>query len=314
MSSLQPLLAGLIDYAGLFPPASLDMALAVRAYASYQRSEHAWALGRFIVPVARLGELSREIDHELSAQSAPSDRSPYQPVWRLSVLATTADAPDIGEFNARHSDSLLIDAVQIDAVEIKAATAVEICDAVRAFSGLSLFAEALYFELPPAQLAGLLPVVAEVGARAKIRTGGVTPAMIPSVDDVAAFLEACRAHQVAFKATAGLHHPLRSEHPLTYEAGCERATMHGFLNVFLAAALLFSGGSGDDARALLGETGPASLRFDLHAAHWRKRVTLPGALLCEARKRFAISFGSCSFTEPIEDLHHLRFLRPQELV
>ena len=299
MSSLQPLLAGLIDYAGLFPPASLDMAEAMHAYASYQRSDHAWALGRFIVPVARLGELSRELSHERSAQSERPEHVADQktPAWRLSALATAADGPAIAEFNARGPLS----------------TAAEIRDAVRAFRGVNLPSEALYFELPPAPLASLLPVVAELGVRAKIRTGGVTPAMIPSVEDVAAFLEACRAHQVAFKATAGLHHPVRSEQPLTYEPGCERATMHGFLNVFLAAALLYSGGSGDDARALLAETDPAAFRFD-DAAHWRNRLAFPGALLSDVRRRFAISFGSCSFTEPIADLHHLGFLRQQELV
>ena len=56
---LRILLRGLIDYAGLFPPASLDMADAVRNYAAYREGEHAWALGRFVVPAARLEEFER---------------------------------------------------------------------------------------------------------------------------------------------------------------------------------------------------------------------------------------------------------------
>ena len=84
--------------------------------------------------------------------------------------------------------------------------------------------------------------------------------------------------------------------------------MHGFLNVFLAAALLYSGGSGDDARALLSETDLAAFRFDDDAAHWRNRLALPGTLLSDVRKHFAISFGSCSFEEPIHDLEALGWL------
>jgi hypothetical protein len=65
------LLRDLIDYAGLFPPASLDMAAAVANYDSYSRSEWNWILGRFIVPVARLGEFEEALPdcplHRLSA-------------------------------------------------------------------------------------------------------------------------------------------------------------------------------------------------------------------------------------------------------
>ena len=54
--ALHALLDGLIDYAGLFPPAKLPMGDAVRNYAAYLRSEHEWMLGRFICPVSRLEE------------------------------------------------------------------------------------------------------------------------------------------------------------------------------------------------------------------------------------------------------------------
>lgn len=52
MTMLRTLLIHAVDYAGLFPPAKLDMETAVRNYASYQEGEHSWALGRFIVPVS----------------------------------------------------------------------------------------------------------------------------------------------------------------------------------------------------------------------------------------------------------------------
>ncbi len=49
--ALRPLLSGLIDYAGLFPPAAVSMADAVANYAAYRTSADAWALGRFVLPV-----------------------------------------------------------------------------------------------------------------------------------------------------------------------------------------------------------------------------------------------------------------------
>ena len=60
--ALRTLLAGLIDYAGLFPPASLDMAEAARNYEAYRAGPHSWALGRFIVPSARLNEVDPRLE------------------------------------------------------------------------------------------------------------------------------------------------------------------------------------------------------------------------------------------------------------
>ena len=54
-----PLELSVVDYAGLFPPAGLDMRAAVGNYARYAAGPWAWALGRFIVPVSRLEELER---------------------------------------------------------------------------------------------------------------------------------------------------------------------------------------------------------------------------------------------------------------
>ena len=77
--SLTTLLAGLVDYAGLFPPAALDMSDAVREYAGYRRGTHAWMLGRFVLPVGRLGEF----------EAAAATVLPTEPsqAWPLAVLA-----------------------------------------------------------------------------------------------------------------------------------------------------------------------------------------------------------------------------------
>ncbi len=74
---------------------------------------------------------------------------------------------------------------------------------------------------------------------AKIRTGSVRADQIPTTEQVARFIAACAAHSIGFKATAGLHHPLRNEYRLTYDDNPPRAMLHGFLNVFVAALLAF---------------------------------------------------------------------------
>jgi hypothetical protein len=139
------------------------------------------------------------------------------------------------------------------------------------------------------------------GLRAKIRTGGVTADAFPSINDVAAFLRKCKAAGVAFKATAGLHHPLRCVKALTYEPNAPIGTMHGFVNVFLAAAML------DHADAILAESDPRAFAFDDDGASWRdQRVSVDE--LVRLRTEFAISFGSCSFEEPVGDLKELGWL------
>jgi hypothetical protein len=139
---------------------------------------------------------------------------------------------------------------------------------------------------------------------AKIRTGGVKPEAIPSGEAVAAFIRACAVRRLGFKATAGLHHPIRAEHPLAYEPNSPRAVMHGFLNVLLAAAFAWHGRMAIEP--VLSVADPAAFRFD-DRAHWRDWSLTLGQLN-EARRRFIHSFGSCSFEEPVRDLQSLGFL------
>lgn len=158
----------------------------------------------------------------------------------------------------------------------------------------------VYCEVP----VGDLDAVKRAGCFAKVRTGGVKPEAIPALADVAAFILACADRRLAFKATAGLHHPVRAEHPLTYEPDAPRAVMHGFLNVFVAAALAWHGDR--DLEPVLAETDPAAFRFD-DRAHWRGR-SLAAEQVRDARLHFAHSFGSCSFDEPVHDLEALGLL------
>lgn len=292
-AAVRALATGLVDYAGLFPPAQLGMAEAMRSYAAYRSGPHAWMLGRFIVPVARVAEFDAT-----SGELLPSGEGCAP--WRVAALAGDDLAADLQEalrFNCRHWEGSAIGHAVIDTIELRASPGFD--PAAARAAAPDFFT--LYVEIAPGGDARpMLDSVQRAGARAKIRMGGVTPDAFPAPDDVVAFLAACAERRLAFKATAGLHHAVRSEYPLTYESGSQRGTMYGFLNVFLAAAALCAGAKADEARAILLESDLSAFRFDAGGVRWRQRLLSTDAI---ARSReLATSFGSCSFREPVEEL------------
>lgn len=154
-----------------------------------------------------------------------------------------------------------------------------------------------------ADLGKRLDEVKSAGCFAKIRTGGVKPEAIPSPADVARFIRDCAQRRLPFKATAGLHHPIRAEHALTYEIDAPRAVMHGFLNVSMAAAFAWHFPE-MDIEPVLAEIDPSAFKFSDDKATWRTH-SLSTRQIQEARAQFFHSIGSCSFQEPIDDLRKL---------
>jgi hypothetical protein len=292
--ALGALTAELVDYAGLFPPAALDMHSAVANYAGYRVGPDAAMLGRFVVPVARLGEW-----HAAMASISVSDPRMLDG-WRLSALLSSdhvAECAAVQVFNDQRPFGAMV-----DALEGKCDTPVM----VRNMAAAVPQSVTLYCELPwQSDVASLVDAVRHAGVRAKLRTGGVTPELIPPPDAVVRFLRACYDQRVPCKATAGLHHPIRGLYPLTYDAGSAQAMMYGYLNVFLAAAAIADGAS--DARAI-----DVLLLTDATQLGWLpdgvsitldgKRLTLSTAALRMVRETGAIAFGSCSFREPVDEL------------
>ena len=294
---MDALLADLVDYAGLFPPASEDMRPALENYATYVQSPDRAALGRFIVPILRLKELD-------DAGTDLMPRGPRSEPWHLSVLVAEdvrSATEEMLKFNTRHSSRSGAGRAVIDVAEMKASTMDEIGyqrrDLPASFTA--------YFEIPiSGDVTPLVKKLAQVGARAKVRTGGVTPEAFPPAGVVVDFMVACQREAVPFKATAGLHHAVRSEYRLTYEPESPKWMMYGFLNVFIAAAMLYSGENEETALAVLEEADPSAFRFEDDAIEWRgKRITTQQILA--SRAEFAISFGSCSFREPVDELADL---------
>jgi hypothetical protein len=286
------LLEGLVDYAGLFPPAALDMDAAVTHYARYRHATDRAMLGRFVVPAARLAEFVAAVDR--LPHGAPTPREP----WACAVLAAAAEAPALREVAAHVGECL-----RLDVVEAKAGDAAGIAALAEAFGP----AVTVYVELPASSdPTPLLEVIARHGLRAKLRTGGVTTEAFPTAAEVLRFLEACVTAGVACKATAGLHHPLRGEYQLTYAPDSPRATMHGFLNVFLTAAFLQAGVAAEDVAPLLEERDPTAIHADADGIRWRDwRLTRDALVTC--RRTAAVSFGSCSFEEPVHEVATLPF-------
>jgi hypothetical protein len=142
---------------------------------------------------------------------------------------------------------------------------------------------------------------------AKIRTGGVTPEAIPSCDRLADFLCQAAARRLPFKATAGLHHPIRALRRLTYAADSPSAIMHGFLNVFAAAAFAWHAMAREQILDVLNESDPHAFQFPDAGLRWRGQSLTTGQIRV-ARRDFAHSFGSCSFEEPLSDLRDLGLL------
>jgi hypothetical protein len=297
MRAVESLLSRIVDYAGLFPPAKLDMATTIWNYASYLDSNESWMLGRLIVPATRLKE------YEIAA--AEMSREKRNLPWALSAVlsdakssALPAELQSIEAFNMRNDEGGE-SAGLVEVLEMKADSAAAINGALEFISRDFL----VFFELPIDRDPGdLIEALAAAGAGAKVRTGGLTRDAVPSPEHLARFIAVCAAADVPFKATAGLHHPLRHH---SESLGTEE---FGFLNVFIGACLAHSHElSESELVELLCETSLSAVTVEDDVIAWRG-YPIASANIEDVREEFAISFGSCSFDEPVEHLRALRLL------
>ncbi|HMP01918.1 MAG TPA: hypothetical protein PKC45_05400 [Gemmatales bacterium] len=324
---LEALLHGVVDYAGLFPPARLEMSAAVTNYSRYRESETAWMLGRFICPAARLAELApwRE---SIAAAERP---------WRIAALGrggeTAAeflqnlqrDLEEIASFRSTFEDRVVVDAFE---VRVPAGIVSAESDVIRAWlnsvydlmerQGPPVLAPS--FEAKPGTaddlgLASLLGALAteEFSSAAetrhrclpggfKLRCGGTEAAAFPSPAIVASTLAACRDDALPLKFTAGLHHPFR------HQDAQLQVHMHGFVNVLLAALFAYQGDwTPLELQALLEDEARSHFRVANEQIAWGDHV-LTAAQVSELREEYGLSFGSCSFDEPRDDLRALGWL------
>jgi hypothetical protein len=288
MSAVQAFLGRILEYAGLFPPAELEMESTLRNYQSYAQTDEFWLLGGFVLPANRLKEFASAFEKVWGTEQ--------ERPWTLKVVCAGETAEDV-----RAIEEFQQGAVFIGSLETKAADARAAQEALERLPA----ARSRYVEFPPERASEVLPVLAEYGARAKIRMGGLTAESVPPVEKVAQFLLACARERVAWKATAGLHHAVRGVHEL--EPAGSRVAMHGFVNLFLAGALAFFGADEKALVKTLSEEDAAAFKVDDGVIRWHDNTMIADQLE-KARSEFAIGFGSCSFEEPVQDLKQMQWI------
>jgi hypothetical protein len=262
-NAVQAFLTGLIDDAGLFPPAALPIAAAAAGHQQAKASPFGWMMDRFVCPSSRLDELVAALPAEAATKP-----------WDLAVVVDS-------DFDPRTEHRGLV----FRLAEVR---------------GLPDFDPHPSIEVFCEQVD--IVTCLENGHGAKLRCGGATADLFPSPDEVADFLAECNERGVRAKATAGLHHPIRHVEPAS------GITNHGFLNVVGAAVLAHARGL--DRRQLaevVADEDPASFALDNQQFRWRDHVVAAGEI-AKARQALFVSYGSCSFDEPVDDLKAMGIL------
>jgi hypothetical protein len=300
--SLRALLAHSIDYAGMFPPCSLGLEPALKNQAEYVRSPDAWMLSAFVLSTEQF-DAARQLLSQFDAQH------PLR-VAALGPKTANADsfleALDDAEAAIRSLSRHNVDLVSISHLEMYLPHDVDVASLQEARSILGELA--VFWEAPPDKAEETIALLAEFNSDAdsatfgyKLRTGGVTVDAFPTSMQIAEALVTPATHQLPIKFTAGLHHPLRQ-----YREEVQ-TKMHGFLNV-LGAAVLAAEHRWDTNQTakMLEDENVDSFSFADEFFAWREwRID---AKRLQYRRRFVVSFGSCSFDEPREDLRALGFL------
>lgn len=292
LTSVKALLSSVVDYAGLFPPAKLDMEQAMSNYAQYQTTPYSWMLGYFVVPASRLDELEKLLPRFSLKQ------------WSLSIILSRNLEPELERVRAFGGEPFT-DKIAVTALEFPPLPPAEIAKVLPHLpTGVNSF-----FEIPLKEdIDAYLAVLQHTGALAKVRTGGITADAFPSTSQLCQFIVACAKAQIPFKATAGLHRPLPGNYRLTYEPDSPCTEMHGFLNVVILAALVYwQKVTLGEAIEGLKERSLNNFQFEAEGIRWRD-CYLNISQIEEVRQRFFRSFGSCSFQEPIDDLKELNLL------
>jgi hypothetical protein len=321
-ASLRALLAEIIDYAGLFPPARLPLGQAIRNYARHRAEPESWLLGRFICPAARLAELT-----PFGAELFQSSRAfVFSVLGRGGSDAATflaglrADLEAVSLFRKQHGDRVRVDVLEVclppEVLESSESERLRnlLTDAADLIESHGPSVLTPYYEGTPGSFGRLVGSLAEdarssAGRRRercrpagfKLRCGGLEAAAIPAPERVAAAITVCRNAGVPLKFTAGLHHPLRQ---FDTTLGTR---VHGFLNVIGGAVLAHCRHLHEDQlQPIIEDEDSADFIFD-DGFRWQEvRATLPE--ISGARQHAIISFGSCSFDEPRDGLRKMGLL------
>jgi hypothetical protein len=277
VSSLPAAWSGLVDDAAVFPPGDADLPDAVSAYAARRGEWYADLVGPLVVKDTQLADVPTDVPVSVVLTGGAGS------VAGVATLATKREHRLVAlEAAVRDLDDLAGNVRRINAA----------VDAARDEGGLA--ATQVYVELPQteptADWLAAADAVAEAEAHLKFRTGGPESHLFPDAATVAAWIDAALDRETSYKCTAGLHHAVRHrDHQTDFEH-------HGFLNVLLATRRAFDGGTVAEVAEVL----------DDHYAN--DLVALARTSDLAGARRWFTSYGSCSVTEPLDDLLGLGLL------
>jgi len=301
-ASLRVLLTHSIDYAGMFPPCSLGLEPALKNQAEYVQSSDAWMLGAFVLPVQQF-DATRQLLSQFDAQH-PLRVAALGP--KTASANAFLEALDDADAAIRSLSRHNVDLISMSHLEMLMPEKVDGASLKEAKSILGDLP--VFWEAPPDRAEQTIELLAEFNSDAdsatfgyKLRTGGVTADAFPTSLQIAKALVTPATHQLPIKFTAGLHHPLRQ-----YREEVQ-TKMHGFLNVFGAAVLAAEHQwDANQTAIMLEDESVDSFSFNDDFFAWREwRIDIKRL---QYRRRFVVSFGSCSFDEPREDLRALGLL------
>jgi hypothetical protein len=293
---LKAMLEGVIDYAGVYPPAELSTLQAIRKYREISEGDESWILNRFMCPADKLRELDSLLNQEKGGAELPVAVTGPGGNRLEDFRRGLEDAADLmTEFQSRVGDRAAIEAFETRLPNDRPHEALPLLSAIE---GIDVFVEV------PCGAEGreLLAAIAEreeFGAKA--RTGGGSADHVPSSEDLAAFLREALDLEIKFKLTAGLHHPLRH-----WSAALD-TWEHGYLNVLIAACLHDEHSlSLSETIELIEERDPSALELNDDAVSW-SGISVGREQIELTRELFA-GFGSCSVEEPLKGLRALGLL------
>ena len=302
-ASLYNFLDKLIDYAGLFPPAKLEIEPSLKNYAESIHSSDSWIMSQFIIPVSRL--------HEVSAD----EMKKYSKDFPLRLSLISADISNeidiVNQFLNRYENSTIFTGHESRISDLSTFSQ-HLLDIHQLPKEQSLDFVSFY-EVGPSEnwLSQMNETVSKISTfntnyetniGFKLRCGGVEAYMFPPVEDIAHVILACIEAGVSMKFTAGLHHPVRHYNESV------KTKMYGFFNIFIGGMIAHKFSLGIDSLVgILVDENSENFKFDENGLSW-KNYSISNFEIQNYRQTSFISYGSCSFDEPREDLQQLGLL------
>lgn len=310
----------LIDYAGLFPPAKLNLNEAFENFVNYKNGKYNWMLSNFICPVKKLPEITQLISEKFADERK----------IKISILGRGGH--DVDDFKKNFFDDIAVWKEFLNYFPFRVFTNIfeirfpddlnlendpkkisDFIDFISDYVGSNITHEVfIYLEghqgkdwrkNNKAMIRGIeMHNLKKFDCGYKLRTGGMETYSFPPVEKVTLCIRECLDTQTRLKFTAGLHHPLRHYFDEL------KTMMHGFLNIFAAGIIAMRHNISDyGLNEILSDENPDNFVFQNDSFSW-KDWNVSSEDIRLARENLVVSYGSCSFDEPIEDLKAIGLL------